>query len=221
MNTRRHWTAWITFCSRLRKQRKQVYLYDKTTDGQDGTGAGPHFFTFRMRFCPGASGPQTGPGTQTAETAAETVAETKDAEMTSPGADTISAQKTDNTVAEEEQKTMLQMKIGETKVSVSWEDTDSVAALKELCKDAPLTIQMSMYGGFEQVGSIGTRLPSNDTQTTTSAGDIVLYSSNQIVVFYGSNSWAYTKLGHITDQDVAGMASLLSNGNVTITISIR
>ena len=122
---------------------------------------------------------------------------------------------------EEVQKTMLQMKIGETKVSVSWEDNDSVAALKELCKDAPLTIQMSMYGGFEQVGSIGTRLPSNDTQTTTSAGDIVLYSSNQIVVFYGSNSWAYTKLGHITDQDVAGMASLLSNGNVTITISSR
>ena len=206
MNTRRHWTAWITFCSRLRKQRKQVYLYDKTTDGQDGTGAGPHFFTFRMRFCPGASGPQTGPGTQTSETAAKTA----DTEMTSPAGTT-----------EEVQKTMLQMKIGETKVSVSWEDNDSVAALKELCKDAPLTIQMSMYGGFEQVGSIGTRLPSNDTQTTTSAGDIVLYSSNQIVVFYGSNSWAYTKLGHITDQDVAGMASLLSNGNVTITISIR
>ena len=179
---------------------------------------------FSLSACGSArasSGPQTGPGTQTAETAAETVAETKDAEMTSPGADTISAQKTDNTVAEEEQKTMLQMKIGETKVSVSWEDNDSVAALKELCKDAPLTIQMSMYGGFEQVGSIGTRLPSNDAQTTTSAGDIVLYSSNQVVVFYGSNSWAYTRLGHITDQDAAGMARLLSNGDVTITISME
>ncbi|MBQ8933174.1 MAG: hypothetical protein IJ061_02700 [Lachnospiraceae bacterium] len=159
--------------------------------------------------------------------------------MTSPVADTISAQKTDNTAAvqketisaepekgpagtmEEVQKTMLQMKIGETKVSVNWEDNDSVAALKELCKDVPLTIQMSMYGGFEQVGSIGTRLPSNDAQTTTSAGDIVLYSSNQLVVFYGSNSWAYTRLGHITDQDAAGMASLLSKGNVTITISME
>ena len=161
---------------------------------------------FSLSACGSArasSGLQTGPGAQKAETAAETISEPK----------------TDNTVAEEEQKTMLQMKIGETKVSVSWEDNDSVAALKELCKDAPLTIQMSMYGGFEQVGSIGTRLPSNDAQTTTSAGDIVLYSSNQVVVFYGSNSWAYTRLGHITDQDAAGMASLLSNGNVTITIS--
>ena len=182
-----------------------------------------------------ASGPQTGPGTQTAETAAET----SDAEMTSPVADTISAQKTDNTAAvqketisaepekgpagtmEEVQKTMLQMKIGETKVSVNWEDNDSVAALKELCKDVPLTIQMSMYGGFEQVGPIGTRLPSDDVQTSTAAGDIVLYTGSQLVVFYGSNSWAYTRLGHITDQDAAGMASLLSKGNVTITISME
>jgi hypothetical protein len=44
------------------------------------------------------------------------------------------------------------------------------------------------------VGSIGQRLPSHDVQTSTSAGDIVLYSSNQLVVFYGSNSWAYTRL---------------------------
>ena len=115
----------------------------------------------------------------------------------------------------------LTMKIGDQKVNVQWEDNESVAALKELVREQPLTIQMSMYGGFEQVGSIGTSLPRNDAQTTTSAGDIVLYSGNQIVVFYGSNSWAYTRLGHITDQDSAGMAQLLGNGNVTITISFE
>ncbi len=191
-------------------------------------------FVFSLSACDSIR-EASGPGTQTAETTAETA----DTEVTSPATDTISEQITDNTEAVQEetisaependpasttvkvQKTMLQMKIGETKVSVNWEDNDSVAALKELCKDAPLTIQMSMYGGFEQVGPIGTRLPSNDAQTTTSAGDIVLYSSNQIVVFYGSNSWAYTRLGHITDQDAAGMASLLGNGNVTITISME
>ena len=120
----------------------------------------------------------------------------------------------------EVQKTMLQMTIGETKVKVNWEDNDSVKALWELCREKPLTIQMSMYGGFEQVGPIGTRLPSNDVQTRTAAGDIVLYSSNQIVVFYGSNSWAYTRLGHIEDQDAAGMAALLGNGDVSITLSM-
>ena len=90
-----------------------------------------------------------------------------------------------------------------------------------LCESGPLTIQASMYGGFEQVGSIGARLPSDDAQITTAAGDVVLYSSNQIVVFYGSNSWAYTRLGRITDRNAAEMAALLGNGNVTITISLE
>ena len=113
----------------------------------------------------------------------------------------------------------LTMKIGDTTVAVDWEENESVAALRELVKDKPLTVQMSMYGGFEQVGSLGTSLPRNDSQTTTAAGDIVLYSGNQIVVFYGSNSWAYTRLGHVTDKTAAEMAELLGNGNVTITIS--
>lgn len=123
--------------------------------------------------------------------------------------------------AKEEKETMLKMLIGNTAVAVDWEDNSSVEALKELCSKAPLEIKMSMYGGFEQVGPIGRRLPASDTRTVTSAGDIVLYSSDQLVVFYGSNSWAYTRLGHITDQDAAGMTALLGNGNVTITINLK
>ena len=111
------------------------------------------------------------------------------------------------------------MTIGGTSVTVVWEDNDAVQALKELCKDQPLTIAMSMYGGFEQVGSIGTALPQDDVQTTTSAGDIVLYSGDQMVVFYGSNTWAYTRLGHITDKTTEELTQLLSNDNVTITLT--
>ena len=114
----------------------------------------------------------------------------------------------------------LQMTIGNTPVSVDWEDNEAVEALKDLCRNQPLTIQMSMYGGFEQVGPIGTSLPQNDMRTTTSAGDIVLYSGDQMVVFYGSNSWAYTRLGHITDRSAEDMADLLSNGDTVITISL-
>lgn len=133
----------------------------------------------------------------------------------------------DNTEVSEEtiqednmQKTELKMMIGETEVQVEWENNDSVEALKELVKEKPLIIQMSMYGGFEQVGSIGRSLPRKDVQTTTNSGDIVLYSGDQIVVFYGSNSWSYTRLGHITDQNQKGMADLLSNGDVTVTIQM-
>ncbi len=121
----------------------------------------------------------------------------------------------------EEAEVFMKMKIGDTVVAVDWEDNESVEALKALCKDVPLTIQMSMYGGFEQVGSIGTSLPRNDEQTTTQAGDIVLYSGNQLVVFYGSNSWAYTRLGRVADQEAEGMQALLGNGDVTITISLE
>ena len=120
--------------------------------------------------------------------------------------------------ASEEAEMVLQMTIGETPVDVAWEDNESVEALKGLCQDAPLTIEMSMYGGFEQVGSIGQSLPRADVQMTTQAGDIVLYSGNQMVVFYGSNSWSYTKLGRIGDKSAQELAELLGNGDVTITI---
>ena len=119
-----------------------------------------------------------------------------------------------------EEKTDMQMSINGTPVTVAWENNDSVAALKKLAANG-LTIQMSMYGGFEQVGSIGRRLPSSDVQTSASSGDVVLYSGNQLVIFYGNNSWAYTRLGKITDKTPEQMRELLSNGNVTITMTLE
>jgi hypothetical protein len=101
---------------------------------------------------------------------------------------------------------------------VKWEENESAEALKALCKDGPLTIQMSMYGGFEQVGRIGRSLPRADVQTTTQAGDVVLYSGNQLVIFYGSNSWAYTRLGRIADKNREELAELLSRGDAELTI---
>lgn len=106
------------------------------------------------------------------------------------------------------------LKINGEEYPVEWESNESVGALKEMC---PLTVKMSMYGGFEQVGSLGSSLPRNDEQTTTNYGDIVLYSGDQIVIFYGSNSWAYTRLGHIlADKEI--MEEALGNGDVTIDL---
>ena len=119
---------------------------------------------------------------------------------------------------EESEDNEMQMKIGDTVVAVEWEKNESVKALEALCENGPLTIQMSMYGGFEQVGSIGKSLPRSDRQTKTQTGDIVLYSGDQLVIFYGSNEWSYTRLGHISDKSALGNVDLLSNGDVTITI---
>ena len=122
---------------------------------------------------------------------------------------------------ENETQTELSLTIGNTPVKVDWQNNSSVAALKELVKDKPLTINMTMYGGFEQVGAIGQSVARNDSQTTTRSGDIVLYSGNQIVIFYGSNSWSYTRLGRVTDKNDAQMRELLANGNTSITIEIK
>ena len=119
----------------------------------------------------------------------------------------------------DKEKTGMKLKIGEAEVPVIWEENDSVDALRELVKEEPLTIQMSMYGGFEQVGPIGQSIVSDDAQTTTEAGDIVLYSEDQIVVFYGSNSWAYTRLGHV-DLSQKEMEDLLGNGDIMLTLQM-
>ena len=129
----------------------------------------------------------------------------------------ITAVSEENNTAEEEDNEMedtMRLLIGETEVPVTWEENASVEALKKLC---PATIQMSMYGGFEQVGSIGKSIVRNDKQTKTNYGDIVLYSGDQIVIFYGSNSWSYTRLGHI-DLTQQEMQNLLGGGDVSITL---
>ena len=115
----------------------------------------------------------------------------------------------------EEKAITMKLKIDNTVVPVKWEESASTKALKEIL---PLTISMSRYGDFEQVGSIGRIIYREDIQTTTNFGDIVLYSGDKIVIFYGSNTWSYTRLGHI-ELSEEKMAELLSHSDVTIMIS--
>lgn len=130
----------------------------------------------------------------------------------------VSEQPLENKAESEEVETM-RMRIGETDVEVVWEENEAVEALRELARSG-LRIEMSMYGGFEQVGPIGKSLPRDDRQISTQSGDIVLYSGNQLVVFYGSNSWAYTRLGKIVDKTSPELSELLGNGDVSITITL-
>ena len=88
----------------------------------------------------------------------------------------------------------MKLIIDNKEIEVSWLNNASVKALNEI---KPIEINMNRYSNFEQVGSIGRSIISNDTNITTNPGDIVLYNSSNIVVFYGSNNWDYTKLGHI------------------------
>ena len=157
---------------------------------------------------------------QTQAEPSQSEAESHDEVVGTNAPDSEKISDTNEETAEEATVPELKLIIDGQELTVIWEDNESVDALLTLASDSSVTVEMSMYGGFEQVGPLGTSLPRNDAQTRTQAGDIVLYSGNQIVVFYGSNSWAYTRLGHITDKTAAELAELLGNGNVTLTISV-
>ena len=112
----------------------------------------------------------------------------------------------------------MTVQVGASTFTAILEDNADVEALVKRMERKPMTIQMSDYAGFEKVGALGTSLPTSNSQTTTQAGDIVLYQGNQIVLFYGSNSWSYTRLGRI--DDLTGWTEALGSGDVSVTFSL-
>lgn len=171
--------------------------------------------------CGGAAAPTTAPipteAVQETEAPVTPPAETETpAETEAPTPAPIETEAPAEETAEEEKS--LKLWIGEQELEVLWEDNDSARALEELAGAEGLTVELSGYGGFEQVGSLGTSLPRDDVQTVTEPGDIVLYSGSSIVLFYGSNSWAYTRLGKIQGLDEGELRSLLGGGDVSIRL---
>ena len=109
------------------------------------------------------------------------------------------------------------------KMKVTLAQNSSVDALVELLKQGDITYTADDYGGFEKVGSLGHTLPTNHVQTVTEPGDIVLYQTNQIVMFYGNNSWSYTRLGKLNYSSQSELESFLGagQGSVQVTISLK
>lgn len=120
---------------------------------------------------------------------------------------------------QEDTEMKMQVQAGNDTFTAMLEENVAVDALAEMMKEGPVTISMSDYAGFEKVGSLGRSLPSSDRQMTTHAGDIVLYNNSQIVIFYGSNSWSYTRLGRI--DDLIGWEEALGSGDITVTFSLQ
>ncbi|MBQ5402660.1 MAG: NAD(P)H-dependent oxidoreductase [Bacteroidales bacterium] len=105
---------------------------------------------------------------------------------------------------------------------VKIEDNDATKALVAALRESSISYEAHDYGGFEKVGALGLSLPANDTQITTQPGDVILYSGNQIVLFYGSNSWSYTRIGKIQYGSLDELKDFLQagQGNITVTLSL-
>lgn len=104
---------------------------------------------------------------------------------------------------------------------VIWEDNETVQALKTALEKEQIRVRATRYGGFEQVRRLAQSFTRNDVEMTSSPGDIVLYSGNQIVIFFGSNSWSYTKLGQLKDISQEELRALLDRDSVEILIQYR
>ena len=99
------------------------------------------------------------------------------------------------------------------------------AATRELVarlQEAPVTVTLNSSGGFEIWGSLGFSLPTSNEQVNAQPGDIVLYNGSNICMFYGTNSWSYTRLGKIDGLAESELRTFLKAGesNISVTLSV-
>lgn len=113
---------------------------------------------------------------------------------------------------------MLHITVGGQELLATWEDNPSAQAFRQLLSQGPVTVEMKDYGGFEKVGSLGTPLPRSDTTIATQPGDIILYQGNQITIYYGTNTWNFTRLAKI--HDPSHLQDVLGDGTTSVTFSL-
>ena len=118
-------------------------------------------------------------------------------------------------------QTKVQLKVGGNYMTATLTDNDATRELTKLLEQGDITIRMSDYGGFEKVGALPQSFPTSNTQITTEPGDIMLYQGNNMVIFYGTNSWSYTRLGKIDGATASNLRQFLGNGDVTLALSLE
>lgn len=131
------------------------------------------------------------------------------------------ASETTETANENKEENIMKITAGDTVFTAELADNSSAEALKELLAEGPLTIEMSDYASIEKVGPIGQSLPRNDEQISTDAGDIILYQGNSLVIYYGTNSWNFTRIGKIKGVTKQELLDALGDGDVTMTFSLE
>ena len=114
----------------------------------------------------------------------------------------------------------MNLNVNNSTMKVKLSDNAATKALVERLKEGTITYNAYDYGGFEKVGALGFSLPSNDTYITTEPGDIMLYTSNQLCIFFDSNSWEYSPIGKIEGMTKQQLKDAFGTGEVSITLSL-
>ncbi|MDF2503559.1 cyclophilin-like fold protein [Clostridium sp.] len=121
---------------------------------------------------------------------------------------------------EKEKMITMNIKVGNKTFTAKMYDNESTQAL---IAKLPMTVNMSELNGREKYYNLSSNLPAESTESpaTIKAGDIMFWSSSNLVLFYNtfSNSYGgYVRLGYI--EDISGLASALGTGSVQVTFFV-
>ena len=183
---------------------------EKTAD----EGSTPEFYDVRS-----SAPPETSSGTISAPKQEPPTVQTPPPTQSVPTTQPPASNTPETPPKEDESVKNIRVTVGNEIFTATPAENAAAKSFVKLMKAAPVVISMSDYSGFEKVGFLGTDLPTSNSNTTTQSGDIVLYNGNQIVIFYGSNTWSYTRLGKI--DDLSGWEEALGSGDITVTFSIE
>lgn len=115
--------------------------------------------------------------------------------------------------------TKMKIKIGNSAFTATLYDNQAATAFKSLL---PMTVNMVELNGNEKYVELQSSLPTAASNPgTIQNGDLMLYGSSTLVLFYKtfSTAYSYTKLGRI--DDVTGLVAALGTGNVSVTFELQ
>ena len=112
----------------------------------------------------------------------------------------------------------LKIVVGTKTFSATLLDNATATALKKML---PMTLEMIELNGNEKYVRLPSNLPANASNPgTIHAGDLMLYGSSTLVLFYESflTAYTYTKIGRI--DDASGLSAALGAGNVKVSFEL-